>query len=227
MAGVVGGQDELIRLCMADYFTGESIINTLVTPTRKVIDWRTRVSGVTLRMMKIAKARQQTLKGWRHARREIWKHIDENTILIGQSLQHDLAVLKMIHTRVVDSGILAKQAVGEGVVREWGLKNLCHELLGITIQTGKRGHDCMEDALAAREVVLWCSHNPQVLAEWGRVKNIEERQKQVERQEEAKRKREALLMVAKDALLIDGTQAEDLERHTLKEVESVHTDSED
>jgi len=211
MVGVVGGQNELIQLCMADYLTGEIIINTLVSPTRKVIDWRTRISGVTPSAIAIAEARQQTLRGWRQARQEIWKHIDVDTILVGQSLQNDLAVLKMIHTRVVDSGIPAKQAVGEGTVREWGLKRLCHELLGIEIQTGKRGHDCMEDALAAREVVLWCSHNLQVLADWGRVKNVEETQKQVERKEEAKRKRERLLMVVEDALLADGTQAEDLD----------------
>lgn len=154
MAGVIGGENEVILLCVADFLTGETIVNSLVSPTKKVIDWRTRISGITPSAMATAEARRQTLKGWREARAEVWKHINADTILIGQSLQHDLDVLRMIHTRIVDSAILAQTAVGPGVSRQWGLKGLYNQLLGIEVQNSKKGHDYLEDALAARELVL-------------------------------------------------------------------------
>lgn len=127
--------------------------------------------------MAVAEARKETLSGWRGARAEVWRHIDADTILVGHSLQNDLDALRMIHTRVADSAILAGNAVGPGSTRRWGLKGLCHEFLGILVQTGKAGHDCLEDALAAREVVLWCAQNTVKLADWGRIEADEERRK--------------------------------------------------
>ncbi|KAI5849906.1 ribonuclease H-like domain-containing protein [Tricharina praecox] len=181
MAGVARGQAEVILLCAADYMTGETLVNSLVRPTSRVVDWRSRFSGVTAEAMATATEQGDTLDGWRGARAELWKHVDADTILVGHSLQHDLDVLRMIHTRVVDSAILARNAVGSA--RQWGLKALCGEFLGIDIQNGGlRGHDCMEDALAAREVVLWCLQNPSLLAGWGEMVNEQEERK---RQEEA------------------------------------------
>ncbi|KAF8534977.1 ribonuclease H-like domain-containing protein, partial [Trichophaea hybrida] len=157
MAGVVGGAGELILLCVADYLTGETLLNTLVRPTMQVVDWRTRVSGVTQQAMTTAIYRGEALSGWKEARLELWKHIDADTILIGHSLQHDLDVLRIIHTRVVDSAILARNAADPNG-RQWGLKTMCDELLHLNIQTnGMRGHDCFEDVMATREVVLHCT----------------------------------------------------------------------
>lgn len=61
--------------------------------------------------------------------------------------------------------------------RQWGLKMLCQELLNIVIQNDGKGHDYLEDALAAREVGLWCIQRPWELANWGLVKKEEEQQK--------------------------------------------------
>lgn len=194
MAGVAGGMSELILLCVADYLTGETLIDSLVSPTKKVVDWRSQVSGVTLTKMAVAEARRRTLKGWQEARNELWRYIDSDTILVGQSLHHDLDVLRIIHTNVVDSAILTANALGPGTNRVWGLKSLCDELLGIEIQNkGRQGHDCLEDALAAREVVLWCCRHPQELENWGKVKREEEEKKMEERrkaQEERNREKE-------------------------------------
>ncbi|KAI9782296.1 MAG: hypothetical protein M1816_001958 [Peltula sp. TS41687] len=190
MAGVQGGMSELIRLCMIDFLTGEILINSLVRPSKKITDWRTRISGVTAQDMDAATARGQTLNGWEEARRELWKHIDADTILIGQSLQHDLDVLRLIHPRIVDSAILTRNAVGPNGTRQWGLKVLCSQLLGITIQSSveQRGHDCLEDALAAREVVLWCIWYPERLNDWGRLKKEEEEQEKEERRKQKEEK---------------------------------------
>ncbi|MCJ1300452.1 hypothetical protein MMC08_003249 [Hypocenomyce scalaris] len=191
MAGVRGGMSEIVLLCVADYLTSEIVMNVFIRPTIPVIDWRTTFSGVTPAAMAAATAQGQTLNGWREARRELWNHIDVDTILVGQSLQHDLDVLRMIHTRVVDSAIMARKAVDPKSTRQWGLKTLCNELLGIDIQSnGRTGHDCLEDALAAREVVLWCIQRPRQLKTWGRLwKEKEKAQKQERKLEKEKRKR--------------------------------------
>lgn len=74
------------------------------------------------------------------------KYIKDNTILVGHALEHDL----------VDSGILPRNASGIRRIR-WGLQTLCSELLSVEIRKNKGGtHDCLEDVLATREVVLFC-----------------------------------------------------------------------
>ena len=183
---------ELIFFCAVDYLTGETLMNIHVRPQRKVIDWCTRYSGVTAHTMAEAEAQGQTLDGWQDARSELWKHIDADTILVGQSLQNDLEVLRMIHTRVVDSAILTRLAVGFGGTREWGLKVLCEELLGMKIQTnGGKGHVCAEDTFATREVVLFCCHYPERLETWAMVKRKEqEEQQRIQKEASENAKRE-------------------------------------
>ncbi|KAJ8106361.1 hypothetical protein OPT61_g9589 [Boeremia exigua] len=100
--------------------------------------------------------------------------MDSHTILVGHALHYDLAALGIQHSATVDSAVLAKAAVGKRGGREWGLKTLCKELLNTTIQDhGGRGHDAVEDALAAREVVLWCLKHGEELKAWGERKKGE------------------------------------------------------
>lgn len=199
MAGVLKGSGELIgevvRLCAVDYITGETLIDTLVVPVERIIQWRTKYSGVTSAMLADARARGRTLSGWNGARGELWKYMDANTILIGQSLNNDLDALRMVHTRVVDSAIMTKLAVDPNCHRSWGLKTLSSDLLDMKIQNKKGGHDCMEDTLATREVVLECTRNPQKLKAWAdneRMLIIEEKEKreQEKREREEKEKEE-------------------------------------
>ena len=189
MAGVVGGMSEMILVRVVDYLTGETLMNTLVRPTKTVIDWRTRFSGVRPATMVDATVRGKTLNGWREARAEIWKHIDADTVLVGHALQNDLDVLRMIHLHIVDSAIIARNAVGPVCSRQWGLKTLCYEFRGIEIQNhGKSGHDCLEDTLAAREVTLWCTREVESLKVWSEiifeyvVRNMNVREEKLEKE---------------------------------------------
>jgi DNA polymerase III epsilon subunit-like protein len=193
MAGTRGGIGTVILLSAVDYLTGETLVNAFVQPTGKVVDWRSRVSGVTPQDMEAAIARGEALNKWKGARAELWKHIDADTILVGHALQHDLDALRIAHTRVVDSAVLARNAVGP-CGRQWGLKSLCEELLHIDVQTnGRNGHDCTEDALAAREVVLWCCRNTRELEAWGvatrevELRKIEERKKEDQKKDEERK----------------------------------------
>jgi hypothetical protein len=175
MVGVVGPNNsevsEVVRLAAVDFLSGEVLVNIFVEPAAKqrVISWRTRVSGVSKTLLSEMKKRGQTVQGWKAARDLLWMFVDKQTILIGHSLHYDLAVLGMVHQRIVDSAILTRDAVAgakEDCARFWALKKLARTFFGLEIQTGKDGHDCLEDTFAAREVVLWCLGNPEKLREW-------------------------------------------------------------
>lgn len=193
MAGVVGMMSKVILICAADYFTGAILLNKLVYPAEKVISWRSSIHGIKRSTMETAVLQGQTLAGWKEARQELWKFIDDTTILVGHALQHDLDVLRMIHPRIVDSAILASNAVGTRA-RQWGLETLCREFLSIEIRNNKGGvHDCMEDVLATREVVLWCTRNRRELEHWANLRRMEEELKKEERlkAQQAKKNEEA------------------------------------
>ncbi|KAF2818302.1 Exonuclease, partial [Ophiobolus disseminans] len=159
----------IARISAIDYLTGEILIDTLVQPTQLVKDWRTKYSGITEEAMTEAIAQGNILSGWPEARASLFKHIDANTVLVGQSLQHDLLALGIQHKQIVDSAILTSAAVGRNAKRRWGLKDLCAQLLSIKIQNDdKAGHNSVDNAFAAREVVLWCLRNPDKLKQWGK-----------------------------------------------------------
>ncbi|KAJ4383799.1 hypothetical protein N0V86_000642 [Didymella sp. IMI 355093] len=176
--GRKGSTSELARVSAIDFFTGILLVDTLVEPLLDVTDWRTKWSGVTAKAMSEAVASGDAVKGSTAARTELFKFMDSRTILVGHSLQFDLAALGIHHDTTVDSSVLAKSAVGKGGKQRWALKTLCKEFLKITVQdNGKNGHDAAEDALAAREVVLWCMQHKAELKSWGEKKRRERTKK--------------------------------------------------
>lgn len=179
MVGVQGGANELVSLTAVDFLTGEMIVNSLVKPQQPVVDWRTQIHGISPAGLVMARAQGLTLDGWQAARAELFKHVDQDTVLIGQSLQYDLESLHIRHAGVVDSAILASEAVfgSKGKPRYWGLglKDICSELLGLKIREGaplaaSNVHEGLEDVLAAREVVLYCLEQPKEFNTWAKGK---------------------------------------------------------
>ncbi|PTB62031.1 hypothetical protein BBK36DRAFT_1172876 [Trichoderma citrinoviride] len=159
MAEAMDGSDELISVCAIDFLTGETLVNNLVIPTRPIKNWREDIHGIDVSKLYGAIMEQKALSGWEAARQELWRHIDETTILIGQTVCYDFEALRLVHTRVVDSAMLAAEAVfnnwiGKKPGRRWGLQELCKAFLGIEIRVEGGIHDNLEDVLAAREVVL-------------------------------------------------------------------------
>jgi DNA polymerase III epsilon subunit-like protein len=170
MVGVLGANhretSEVVRLSAVDYLSGEALIDTYISPQGHVISWRTKFSGVDAAILREKKREGKVISGWRAARNLLWSFIDAQTVLIGHSLNNDLAVLGMVHTHVVDSATMTRLAVGEDCQRHWALRILMKQFLERDIQTGNDGHDCLEDTYAAREVVLWCLRNPSKLQAW-------------------------------------------------------------
>lgn len=190
MVGVNGGQD-VVSVGAVDYLTGEVLVDKLVNPSQQVTQWRSQVTGITKAKVMEAVSQGTALHGKNGARAELWKYIDSDTILIGHCLHYDLDVLGIVHPKIVDSEIIIKTAIGSPA-RSWGLKSLAKSFLGMIIQTKKSGHNSLEDALATREVVLWCTHNPLKLMEWAseQRREMEEERLAREKAKEEKKKQE-------------------------------------
>ena len=177
------------KLSVVDLSTAEVLIQKFVQPTKQVIDWRTRWSGVTEVVMTRAINCGQALRGWEAARQELWRFIDHDTLLVGHALQHDLTALHLIHFRIVDTSIVTRTAVGQNCRRSWSLRVLSEQLTRISIQNGgKQGHDCLEDTLATREVLLRCILSPNELSAWASVQREAEHER-ITRQQVLKRPR--------------------------------------
>jgi hypothetical protein len=166
MVGVAAGLQELVRLTLLDYLTCEILIDAFVDPQTTVYEWRTRHSGVNARRLQEAKATGVCLDSWEAARSQVLEYIDSDTIIIGQALNNDLKILRLVHTNVFDSGLLVKRRINLSFARSWGLRGLCEELLQIAVQRKDSGHDPLEDCLATREIVLWMTRNREAFEAW-------------------------------------------------------------
>jgi RNA exonuclease 1 len=146
------GEIELIRLTLIDYFTGEKLIDSLVSPSVPMNHYNTRYSGVTAADMRSAERSGSCIRGRDAARSKVWKYVGPETVLIMHGGDGDLSVLRWIHSAVIDSCLLDRYAAPVEGGRS--LKNLSLRRLGREIQKG-RGHCSFEDALACRELVHW------------------------------------------------------------------------
>ncbi|KAI1258729.1 ribonuclease H-like domain-containing protein [Xylariaceae sp. FL1019] len=182
--------NDLISIAIVDFISGNVVLHCLVQPTAYVTNWNFRYTGVKPAILKAAKddPNQQVLRGWPAARAKIFEFADENTLFLGHALDNDLRILRICTDKVVDSAALTAHAAfgkdGDGPNRTWSLKGLCKELLGIEIQNKKSSHDCLEDAFATRELIIWCLTQPEKLKAWG------EKSKETFDKDFAKRKEE-------------------------------------
>ncbi|KAI1117871.1 hypothetical protein F5Y14DRAFT_402286 [Nemania sp. NC0429] len=197
---------DLVRVTVVDFFTGAIVVNNLVQPTASVKDWRSRVSGVDGAILHAAHRDPEAtvLQGWPEARARIFAVADADTVFVGHALPNDLKILRIAADRVVDSLVVTAHAVfgvvgsGSGSFpRTWGLKSGCKALLGVDVQPRAAAHDPLEDALATRELVIWCLTHPDALREWGIAARAEfdkaeeaRRRKQIAEAEERRRKRQ-------------------------------------
>ncbi|CAG8034748.1 unnamed protein product, partial [Penicillium nalgiovense] len=153
MVEVRNGRQSLAFLSAINFFTGEVPVAIAVTQA----------------IMSSAVASGAAFRTWQEARDKLWELMDDSTVLVGHSFQFDLELLGMSHAKVVDSAILTAETVYPSIpstkplTRNWGLKILAKDFLGLNIQTSDCGHNALEDAYAARDVVIWCIRNPEDL----------------------------------------------------------------
>ena len=106
MGTAKSGDSELIRISLVDHFTSEVLIDQLVFPNVPMSHLNTRYSGVTWKDMNEARSRGACIFGRDKARRKVWEYVGPETIVIGHSLNNDLASLRWIHRKVVDTFLI-------------------------------------------------------------------------------------------------------------------------
>ena len=109
------------------------------------MDLNTQYSGITEEHMK------KELPTLGDVQKQFLDIVYKETILVGHSLESDLKALRISHEKVIDSSILFPHPKGPPV--KYSLKLLASQYLKQSIQEYSSGHDSLEDAKAALNVV--------------------------------------------------------------------------
>jgi DNA polymerase III epsilon subunit-like protein len=120
------------------------ILDCLVRPENKIVDYLTEYSGITIRVMEPVVTRLEQVQF------ALANFLKDNDILVGHSLENDLKALHYIHPRVVDTAMIFRVSNKR---TKFSLRHLSASILRRTIQDGS--HCSEEDAQATLDLALW------------------------------------------------------------------------
>ncbi|KAI4178611.1 MAG: hypothetical protein LQ346_007385, partial [Caloplaca aetnensis] len=157
MCKVDGDDPALTRISLIGW-DGEVVMDELVKPDKPIIDYLTPFSGIT------AEKLDPITTTLAEIQKRLLDILTPRTILVGHSLDSDLAALKFTHPFIVDTSILYQHPRGPPL--KSSLKWLAQKYLHREIQKGHGtlGHDSVEDSRACLDLVkMKCEKGP----EWG------------------------------------------------------------
>lgn len=137
---------ELTRISVVDW-DGKTVYDTLVKPTKLITDYLTAYSGIT----------KEKLDEITTTLPDVQAHLlglfNNDTILVGQSLNSDLLAMKFCHPHIIDTSCLYHHARGPPL--KASLKWLTQRFLKREIQNAgtATGHDSIEDSRACLDLL--------------------------------------------------------------------------
>lgn len=161
----------LAQVCAVDVLTGEVLLDFLVEPGHRKVIYRTRHSGLTGHIFHRYREMGLVLPDVAAAQEALFEFVDRDTILVGFAMENDFEMLGISHWRVFDTQLAVREAelkASRVLPKRWSLQSLSSQFLGRRVQQSSRGHNCLEDAFAARELMLWWvkEENEDQVEEW-------------------------------------------------------------
>eukprot|EP00040_Diaphanoeca_grandis_P029186 m.170281 g.170281 ORF g.170281 m.170281 type:complete len:451 (+) comp31607_c0_seq2:274-1626(+) len=141
MVDTVHGK-ELARVSLTNA-VGEVLLDKLVCPKGKIVDYLTEFSGITEDILQGVDTTLENIHD--HLQAILWK----GSVLVGHSLENDLYALKLYHPRVIDTAVRYQGKFGMQKLRVLSRRHLDR-----IIQDGAAGHDSVEDARATMDLAL-------------------------------------------------------------------------
>ncbi|CAH2064535.1 unnamed protein product [Thlaspi arvense] len=140
------GTEGLVRVGAVDRNL-KVILDKYVKPDKRVVDYRTVITGVTAQ--DIENATYSVLD----IQKELQPFLSNGAILVGHSLNKDMRVLKIDHPKVIDTALVFKFSnARQG--RKPSLNDLYKAIFGSEVRKEGVSHDCVQDAAAAMKVAL-------------------------------------------------------------------------
>lgn len=144
MCRTTTGQNELTRISIVNE-KYQTVYETLVMPTNKIVDYLTQYSGITPVLM------ATVTKNLKEVQQEVRDLLPDDAILVGQSLNSDLHAMRMFHPYVIDTSVIFNTTGNRK--RKSKLQTLANQFLDQKIQEKAGGHDSVEDSLASIRLV--------------------------------------------------------------------------